>query len=57
MKEKNWEATVDRAGRVTIPAELRKLSGLHPGVLVTYRDAGNYIAVTPVRRRRRKKSR
>ena len=52
MKQHEWTATVDRAGRVTIPAELRKQSGLLPGVRVRYRAVDDHITVTLVRQRR-----
>lgn len=37
----NWICSIDRFGRVTIPAELRKQLGLHPGTVVVFTPIRN----------------
>ena len=45
--------SIDRAGRVVIPKELRDELGLHPDAPVTVEIEGDSIRLTPVRQPRR----
>jgi AbrB family looped-hinge helix DNA binding protein len=47
---KHWTRTVDRYGRVIIPAELRKKLGLTPGTRVRFELKDGVIYLTRLRR-------
>jgi AbrB family looped-hinge helix DNA binding protein len=48
---KIWWRTVDRYGRVTIPAELRKQFGLQPGTRVSFQLKRGMIYIRVLHRR------
>jgi AbrB family looped-hinge helix DNA binding protein len=47
---------ISSKGRVTIPAELRKKLGLNPGTHVNWSKENEKLVLTPLTRRRSRKS-
>ena len=41
-------STIDRAGRIVVPKEIREAAGLRPGTEVQFRVQGGHVEIEPV---------